>query len=205
LWIVVAAVIGGLILLVVLITAIPLDLAWRLEIYGKPRLSLRWSWLFGLLSREIKARKRAPGKPRPRTPAKRRFHPKKIAEGIRTALDYLGIKGLMRQIIRLTGSILHSLNIREMQAEFIVGLENPADTFYIFALAEPVNRLLDNFQPYPVNIIPSFIGPVFEGYSTGKVRVYPIRLAPPVVRFIFSLPVLKVFARVISTRWRRKR
>lgn len=202
-WIVIAAVIGGLILLVVLITAIPLDLAWRLEVYGRPRLSLKWSWLFGLLSREIKTRKRAPRKPR--TPAKRRFHPKKTAEGIRAALGYLGIKGLIRQIVRLTGSILHRLNIREMQAEFIVGLDNPADTFYIFALAEPVNRILDNFQPYPVNIIPSFIEPVFEGYCTGKVRVYPIRLAPPVIRFIFSLPVLKVLAKVISTRWRRKR
>lgn len=197
-WAVIVAVIAGLIFLAVLIFSIPFDLAWQIEVYGKPKYKLRWAWLFGLVSREIKPSRRAPKKPKP----KRKPKKGKSRFGIRTVLEFLRIKGLVSQLIRLVRQILHCFHIRRLEAEFVVGLDDPADTFWLFAVTEPVNRLLDYFQPFPVSIRPSFTEAALEGYTRGMLRIYPIQFTLPVIRFIFSLPVFRLIRKVIAVRWR---
>ncbi len=200
-WIIVVSIIGGLILLGILVLSIPLDLAWRLEIYGKARFYLRWRWLFGLIDQEFKTR---------RQPAKKKkshgkFNFKKTIQRLRKAGEFMQIKGLLKQLGRFFKRSFRCLKIKHLKAEFNVGLDDPAETFYLFALTEPINRILEFTQPYPVRVEPSFVEPIFEGFFEGDLRLYPIQLVPPALQMIFSLPTFRVIRKVISLRWRKNR
>ena len=178
-WIIVLAIIAGLVVLGILLLSIPFDLKFQLEVYGKPEFHLRVGWLFGLLAREIKPRPRVPSK----KPARRKLGLGRVLAGLRQASGFWRIKGLMRQFWRFIRDIFRCFKIRKLEADFLVGLDDPSETFYLFALTEPFNRLWNHYQPYPVTIRPSFIEAAFEGYLQGVVRVYPITLIPPMLRF----------------------
>jgi len=203
-WIILLSVIGGLIILGILLFSIPFDLSWKLEVYGKPKASLRWSWLFGLLDKEIRTGKRAPKKPKKKK-ARGKLNVRKAIAGIRQGSDYLRIKGLVSQFIRFMKRALRRIQIRRLEAELRVGLDDPADTFYLFAITEPVNRIINYSLPYPVSIQPSFIEPIFEGYFYGTIRIYPVRFLLPLAQLIFSVPVFRLIKKVVASRWRRNR
>ncbi len=200
-WIILLSVIGGLIVLGILLLSIPLDVSWRLEVYGRPKSIFKWTWLLGLLSKEIKAGKRAPEKKKEKPHGK--FEISKAVKRIRQASEFLRIKDLISHVIKFSGRILRRIRIRGIEAELRVGLDDPADTFYIFALTEPVNRILNYSSPYPISIQPSFLEPVFEGYCSGSVRIYPIQMVLPALQFVFSVPVFRVIKKVVADRWRR--
>jgi hypothetical protein len=200
-WIIVVSVIGGLFLLGILVLSIPLDLEWRFEIYGKAQFHLRWSWLFGILEREFKSRRQ----PSKKTKSRGKFNFNKTLERLRKAGEFMYIQGLLKQLVRFAKRSFRCLKIKHFEAEFNVGLDDPAETFYLFALTEPVNRILEFTQPYPVRVEPSFIKPAFEGYFEGNVRLYPVQLIPPALQMIFSSPTFRVIRKVISLRWRKNR
>jgi hypothetical protein len=166
-WIIVVSIIGGLIVLGILLLSIPIDLAFQFEFYGQAKFNLRWSWLFGLLSRDVK-----PGKPKLKPKPRRKFSIWRTLRSIRSASENLWTKGLMTQFFRLIKGVFRQFKIRNLDINFHVGLDDPSETAYLFALTEPLNRLLAHVQPYSVSIQPSFVEPVFEGYAHGSVRVY---------------------------------
>lgn len=211
-WVIVVAVIGGLIVLGILILSIPFGLVWQVEISEVTRYTLKWYWFFGLLGREIKPGKRAPRKKPPaKAPQKkkpRRFsvtNIKKMIQMARMGPDYLRIRGLVRQIMLLAKRIWRCLKIEKLEAELIIGLDDPVDTFHLFTVTEPVNRLLDHFQPYPIRIWPSFYETTLEGYTAGRVKIYPVQLIPPILGFVFSMPALRLIRKLISDRWKIRR
>ena len=205
-WIIVVAIIGGLIVLGILLLSIPFDLVFRMEFYEKRKFELRWAWFFGRLSRDIKPGKRKLEKRKTEKPrARRKFGLIRTLQRIRTASGYLQIKGLIAQSIRFMKRVFRHIRIKELEAELNVGLDDPSENFYLFAITEPFNRLVNNIQPYPVSIHTSFVGPVFEGYAHGSVRVYPIRLVLPVAQFIFSPPVFRLIRKLVAARWKRNR
>jgi hypothetical protein len=200
-WIIVVSIIGGLIVLGTLLLSIPFDLACRFEFYGKAEFNLRWAWFFGLLSRYIK-----PGKGKSERPqARRKFDLSRILQRIRSASEFLRIKGLMAQFLRLVKRVFRSLKIRKLEVEFTAGLDDPSENFYLFAITEPFNQLINYIQPYPVSIRSSFVGPVFEGHAYGSIRIYPIRLVLPVAQFILSPPVFRLMRSMVAARWKRNK
>jgi hypothetical protein len=200
-WIIVVSIFGGLIVLGILILSIPFDLAFQFHFYNKPDFSLRWSWIFGILSRDLKFGKLRPKKPRHR----QKFALIEIIDGVRAGSQFLQIKGLIGCFIKLIKGIFRAFKIRDLDIEFQIGLDDPSETFYIFAIAEPFNWLLSRVQPYPIRIRPSFIGPIFEGFARGSIRIYPIMLMPPMFQFVFSRPVLKLIRKIVAKKWRRNR
>jgi hypothetical protein len=111
LWIIAVIVIGGLVVLGGLLLSIPFDLAFKLEVYGKSQLYLRWYWFFGLLSRELKTEK----PPLEKKPAvRRRFNLTGTLRSIRTGLELMRTRGLMRQFWRLMKGLFRSISIRNL-------------------------------------------------------------------------------------------
>lgn len=200
-WIIVVAIIGGLIVLGILLLSIPFDLTFRFESYSRPKFELRWAWFFGLLSGDFKPGKRKPGKSK----ARRKFDLILIQERVRTTLEFLRIRGLVTQFFIFIKRVWRSFKIRDFEAEFNIGLDDPSETFYLFAITEPFNRLINYVQPYAINIRPNFAEPVFEGYAHGSFRIYPFLLVPPMVQFIFSPPSFRLMGRMVAIRWKRKR
>jgi hypothetical protein len=165
---------------------------------------MRLVWFFSLVSKEItkgkkkpeEKRKVAEGKPKPRK--------KKIKA--RTIFKILRIRGLLRQLKRLLQDILRCLKIRDLRVNFRVGLDDPADTGLLFALIGPATFFLGSSRVHEINVQPSFKDEfILEGYLHGAVRLVPIQLVIPFLRFVFSLATLRVVKILVLTKWKRKK
>lgn len=180
----------------------PLDLVFRTNIDGKPRFSMRLVCLFGLVSQELRRGRKKPEEKRviehKRKPLGRRWEISDTFEVLRT-------KGLLKQFGRFIKRIFRQIKIRELVANFKVGLDNPADTGLLFAFIAPVNLILSYFSPHQIRIEPSFAGEtIIEGHLYGAVRLRPIQLAAPLIGFAFSLPTLRAVKKLVLSKWKRK-
>jgi hypothetical protein len=201
LWLIAIIIIGGLIVLGILLLSIPFDISFRLEIGSEAHFNIKWSWLFGLIRRDLKKAK--PGRQKKRS-VRRRFDIAATLRSVRAGGEFFRINGLMQQFGRLMKRLFRSIRIRDLEVDFLVGLDDPAETFYLFSFTEPLNRLLSYVQSFPVSIHPSFIEPVFEGHAWGYLRLYPIRTVPPLLQFIFSPPGFGLIKKATAMRWKRK-
>ena len=198
-WLIVA--LASLVALFLLVLSVPLDLALRLDVHGRTRFSLKLVWLFGLVGKELGRRKKK-GKLKKAKPEKA----KEKKGGARKALKILRTKGLLRQLKILVTDVLSSLSIRQLRADFRIGLDNPADTGLLFALIGPSLIFLSPSVRRSISIKPSFeVEAVLEGYAQAAVRLRPIRLVIPLLKFVFSLPTLRVIKATVLAKWKRKR
>ena len=192
-WVLIA--LASLLALVVLLLSVPIDLAFSLEVYGRPKFRARFSWLFGLLSRDIKGKKK---KDAALKKAVKKKAGKKKRSGGRKALRLLATRGLIRRLKALLLGILRRLEFREFRMNFRGSFENPVDSAMVFSLIWPAYLFLGPSFGRHVNLQVSFEGVAFlEGYCQGAVRLRPIRLAPPLARFIFSMPTLRAIKRMV--------
>jgi len=163
---------------------------------------MRLVWLFGLVSKEItKAKKKPEEKERV---AKGKRKPRKIQA--RTIFKILRTKGLLKQLKRLLRDVLRHLKIRDLRVDFRVGLDDPADTGLLFALIGPATFFLGSSRVHEIKVQPSFEDEaVFEGYLSGALKLVPIQLVIPFLKFTFSLATLRVVKILVVTKWKRKK
>jgi hypothetical protein len=182
---------------------VPLDLVFRTNIDERPKFSLRLTWLFGLVTGELRqTRKKSEEK---RTNEYER-KPGDWIQRLRVTFELLQTKGLLNQLSCFIKRIIRRVKVREFAANLKVGLDNPADTGLLFAFIAPVNLAINYFLPYPVKIEPSFTGEsLITGNIYGTVRLWPIQLAATLIAFAFSLPTLRVAKKLVLYKWRRKR
>jgi hypothetical protein len=182
--------------------AIPLDLVLHADVYGRPRFRLRLDWLFGLISKEVTAPAKKPEEKKVKAKAG-------LKEGLsraRAMIKILKTKGLLTRVKCLLKDVLSRLEIRDLGADFSIGLDDPADTGLLFAVVGPITVLLDSFFPNRLKVQPSFTGEVsFEGYLDGTVRIRPVKFVVPLARFVFSLAVVRVVTGLVSTKWKRRK
>lgn len=172
----------------------PVDAALNIDTSVRPKFRLRLVWLFGLVSKEVKREKKKPEKKR-----KRRI-------GFRTISRILRIKGLLRQVKDLVRDVIGQLKIRELAVNLKLGLDNPADTGFLFASIGSITPFLSLPSQYQLRVQPSFYDEaVFEGYLHGVLRLWPIKLVRPFVRFVFSLATLRVVKVLVLSKWKRKK
>lgn len=200
-WIVVTLV--SLAVIVGLVLSVPFDIAFQVSMPGRPRFRMKLLWLFGLVSKEITRRK----KPEERKKVvKKRQKPGKSKRRFKNIFAILRTRGLLKQLKVLLRDILGCLKIRDLTADFRVGLGNPADTGFLFALIGPTTFWLSSSFPLQIRVRPSFADEAtFEGYSRGAVRLRPVQLVIPSLRFIFSLATIRAVKKLILTKWKRKK
>lgn len=190
----------SLIVVGALLLCVPLGMSFRLNVYGRPEFRIRLTWLFGLVSKEVKSRKKK-AEQKEET-VERRGRGKRT----RAIFKILRTKGLLRQLKRLVKDVLNCLKVRELRVNFRVGLDDPADTALVFGPIGLAMLFLEAYSPYKIAVQPSFDGEaVFEGYSYGAVRLRPIQLVVPFARFAFSLAAIRAVKMLILTKWRKKR
>ncbi len=205
----VIAAVAGLAALFILVLCVPLGITLRLDVYGRPKLRLKLTWLFGLVGREVSKGKKKPGKEKPeekKAMLKGGPKAKRGKGGARLIFNLLRTEGLPRQIKNLVTGIFRPLKIRDFGADFRIGLDNPADTGMLFAAIGPALLLLSSAFPHRMRMQPSFAdGAVFEGYMHGALRLRPIQLIIPVLGFVFSLPAFRLMKTLAWSKWKRKR
>ena len=199
----VIATLAGLAGLTIFVLCVPVDAALNIDTSGRPKFRLRLVWLFGLVSKEVKREKKKPEEKK--APPKKK--PKKKRRiGFRTISRILRIKGLLRQVKDLVRDVIGQLKIRELAVNLKLGLDNPADTGFLFASIGSITPFLSLPSQYQLRVQPSFYDEaVFEGYLHGVLRLWPIKLVSPFVRFVFSLATLRVVKILVLSKWKRKK
>jgi len=201
LWVVIT--LASLAVILILVLSVPLDMVFHADVQGRPRFRLKLLWLSGLVSKEI-TRRKTPEEKKKAVKGKR-----KPGEGKRRLGDIFGIlrtRGLLKRLTVLLRDILGCLKIRDLSADFRVGLDNPADTGLLFALIGPTTFWLGSSLPHQIRVQPSFADEaIFEGYSHGAVRLRPIQLVIPLLRFVSSLATIRVVKKLVLAKWKRKK
>ena len=178
---------SGLLCLVSVVLFSPLDISMSIDTDTARRPSLRLAWLFGLFRFQPRKRPRGPQKP-----------------DMSSAFRILRVKGMVRGVAKLFRTILRRLEVRDLEGELTIGLGDPADTGMLIGVLIPAGIALSQLTGTPFTIRPSFEGPVFQGKGSITVRVFPVRVLPATVRFLFSTPTFGAAKLVITSRWKRK-
>jgi len=194
----------SLILVITLVLCVPLDVVFDLEVYGRPKFRMRLTWLFGLVSKELRRGRKKPEEEARLIEAKRKRRERRITAG--TIFKILRTKGLLRRLKRLVKDVLSCIKVRELRVNFRVGLDNPADTALAVGPIGVATVLLRSSCPHKIEVWPSFDGEaVLEGYSHGELRLWPIQVVVPFVRFAFSLATIRAVKILVSAKWKRKK
>ena len=178
-------------------------MTFHMEAYRRPKFRMRLLWFFGLVSKELGKRKKPEEK---RMVAEGKPTRRKRGLRARTILKILRTKGLLRQLGSLLRDTISCLRIKELGANFRIGLDDPADTGLLFAVIGPATSFLSSAWRHQIRVTPSFEDEaVLEGYLYGTVRLRPIQLVPTFIRFVFSLSTIKVLKVLVLTKWKRKK
>ena len=197
-------ILASLLVLVVFAFSVPLDVVLRVDVYGRPKFRMRLAWLFGLVSKEITKREKKPEYRKEADKGKRK--PRKRWLGAKTILEILRARGLLRQIKILLKGILRLPKIKDLEADLKVGLGDPADTGLLFTLIGPTTSFLGSSFPNKIKVQPSFADEaILEGSLHGALRLRPVQFIPPLLRFVFSLPTIRVVKILAVAKWRRKK
>ena len=179
------AIILGLFFLAVLLLFIPVDLAFSYERGEGSRSRIRIGWLFGLIGKELGGQKKG------REKKPKEMKPKKGLRSFRGPLAVFRARGFSGRLLLLAKRLVRSVQVRDVDVEFQVGTGDPAETGLLYGIIGPSVALArSGFSPN-IRIEPNFVEETFEGHARGAVRVYPIKLIPPLIAFALSPATLR--------------
>jgi len=147
-------------------------------------------WLFGLVRIPVNMDKRAAPKSvkeRPR-PVKKR-----TGGSSRTGMTIVRRQGFWLWSKRLIGRLLDSIRIYHLYLKLRLGLDDPADTGRLWALAGPVSVLLASIPVANVILEPDFTQAQFTAESEGRVRIYPVQFIILLLVTLLSPSTWKLF------------
>lgn len=171
----------GSLFLILFFLLVPVDLAFSLASgTGSGGTGFTVKWLFGLVHFRI-----SPKRKEQKKPAKKREIPRMVVVTLRTP-------GFVRQLLGFCRDILHIIHVRWLLVDLKLGLFDPADTGMLSGAIIPVMNLVPPDPHIQLNVQPDFQQPGLKLQVNGEVRVYPLALAMPTMRFVFSMPTLRM-------------
>lgn len=168
----------------VLLLALPIDVAFRVEGIETFNGQIAICWMFGL----VRFRVRIPGVSKPaREPkaAKVRVKPDK-------RIGHLHVVALLRQaafrqrVYRLVADLAGAAHLRQLRLRMRLGLGDPADTGRLWALVGPLNAVAQNLRNADVQIEAEYLDPVFEFQARGRLLLVPLQFLILAIGFALS-------------------
>ena len=155
-----------------MLISIPFELDFRLRIDNGMEGRMIIAWLFGLVRIPVNMDKQADPKS-----VKEISRPvKKRKRGnSRKAMAIVRRPGFALWSKRLFGRLLDSIRIYHLYLKLRLGLDDPADTGRLWALAGPVSVLLASIPGANISQAPDFCQAQFSVESEGRVRIYPVQ------------------------------
>jgi len=185
-------IIVGILLFITAILSIPIDMAFDFDIHEQVTTRMRVGWLFGLVWKDIHGRKKKPE----RKPKKRKKW------NVKPFLSVLRAKGLPRRLLKLTMQILGCLNIKELDANLRIGLDNPGDTGIIYSFLWPALIPLNSSDSISFRAEPAFDEPTLELSLHGRLRLLPTKVIGVILRFILSPEGWRAVRLMVVSRWK---
>lgn len=169
---------------VLALATIPVEVACRVEVrQGQRDARGTLYWLLGLVQLPLGKRKAQGRAVQERRKRARRRHAKRT--GVRRMIAALRVEGFSWRLLRLIQDLLRRIEIRELNVEAYLGLDDPADTGKLWAVIGPVAAIM--FSPTAhIALAPQFTTRVFALDGRARIRVIPIRLLSVILVFILT-------------------
>jgi hypothetical protein len=184
-------IIAGIILFIVFVLSIPVEMAFDLHVHEGVKSRVRVGWLFGLIWKDMGRRKK---KPKEKKEKKKR--------SMKTFFTVLRTEGVPSRLLKLAKQIIRGLKIRQLDAHFRFGLDDPADTGILYAIVWPALAFCGSYEHVSMSVEPSFDEPTLEGSMNGRIRFFPIQVVGTVLRFAFSPTGIRVAKSMLVSRWK---
>jgi hypothetical protein len=185
---------AGLLGLVLLLLAVPVDVEFRLEGIEPFTGQVAVRWLFGLVRYRIPVAR--VGEPAPMPEAKPKAELERArpeARGRhRDVLAALRQAAFRRRVYRLLEDLVRAVRLRRLRLLMRLGLGDPADTGRLWAAVGPLNALA-TLRNAELRIEPEFADPVFEFQADGRVLLVPLRFLILAVAFALSPPTIRAW------------
>jgi len=183
----------GIFIFLIVLLAVPVDLTFNISKRDNVESRVRIGWLFSLIGKDIRARKKQ-AKVKVKVKKKKKRSVKPVLAVART-------RGLLKHSLRFIKDIIRRIKIRNLYVHLTLGLADPADTGFLFAAVTPLITFVGVQKPnIDINVQPDFEQENLQGYAAGGVRVYPIQFIKPLLLFIFSLTTLRAIRAIIRAR-----
>ena len=190
---------GGFLVILILLLAIPVNLVYALKKDGGWRGRIIVYWMFGLVHvslRPRRERKRLREDRRPRTGRRTLSRGKYLVKRRHAFFAVLRTPGFMRRLIYLLRDLLQSSRPRRVRIQFVIGMDDPADTGRVWGALAPLRFLfgrktIGRESNVSIELTPDFSGARFKGYSCASVQFVPLKMIALVLGFFFSAPVFR--------------
>lgn len=214
-WVVVA--LGVLAALTALVLSVPVDLGLRVEVYGRSAVQLRVVWLFGLVQKTFRSgagtsepEEKAAIKPDKKPEARKRATARKAASAARAkgslAWQIVRVPGMWRSVLRLVCRMCRCIRLKTLRSDFQIDLADPVHTALVVGGLSQAALMADVWTRHSFRITPSFLGDaILTGEADVAVRVRPLCTVPPLLRFVFSLSMLRTLVLLVRFRCRKDR
>jgi hypothetical protein len=167
--------------------SVPLDLSFGIQksISWRVRMSVRW--MFGLVRFPVSkpgikpARGAKSGVPERTVPRKHR--PLRRTSRI---LRIFRRPDFLRRFLQLAAELLGAVRPRDFRLRLCVGFDDPAETGWLCAVANPLAILVNQHQPEALQFMPDFSGERLEVDARGDLRVFPAELVWFMLKFLLS-------------------
>ncbi len=184
---------AGVLLGLLLLLAVPVDAAFRLEGIEAFGGQIAIRWLFGL----VRIRIPLPGvRERPAKPAAEREaarkRPRRTSRPAR-GLAVLGQTAFRRRVYRLVQDLVRAVRLSQLRLRMRLGLGDPADTGRLWAVMGPLNAAAQRLRGAEVQIEPEFVDPVLEFRAEGRLLLVPLRILALAVSFALSPPSIRAW------------
>ncbi|MCP5191319.1 MAG: DUF2953 domain-containing protein [Pseudomonadales bacterium] len=190
---------AGLLLLLVVLLAIPVELKFDLRHWeGERKSSATLVWLFGAVSFPLVSRART--KPeQPRKVAKAKEAHRRTASG--RVLSMLQTEGFPGRLLQLARDLPRRIRIRDLSLDARLGLDDPADTGQLWGVVGPLAALLATSRAMQGSIQPDFAAEVFEYQGQGHVSFIPIQVLALLLFFALSPVTLRALRAGARSAW----
>jgi len=191
-----------------LLLLVPIDLEGRVVLGERP--NIRIGWLFGLIRKDLFDEITAEEETSEESEGAQERVAQKLPDetleskdgcwNCRDILSIIRTKGLIGNLKRLLKGLARALWVQHLCAHLQMGFEDPADTGQAAGYLWSAIGYLESLYPLDVKIEPSFYEVVLEGEGEGTLRIWPLLVVLPLLRFILSGPTLKATWKVIKIR-----
>jgi len=190
----VVGLVAGILLLIAVALAVPIDLSFWVERDAHFMLKARVRWMFGLIGKDVGRSRVSRGNQAggDRSPGRN--------GSVRVLLAALTTSGFPQKLYSFARAGLPSLKIHELRVNFRVGLGGEAETGLLFAALAPAMVLIRSYSRADVQFQPDFEEELLEGYCKGDIRAVPIKLVWLMVPFFLSATTIRAVKAMIKAR-----
>lgn len=177
-------VLGSVLLALLLLATVPVEVTFCVEHHhGHGKASGTLHWLFGVV--RIPLGGRTPGaRVRSSHPAAHRRDRRR--HGAHRLIALVQAEGFAWRALALGQKLLPQMRIQELRVEGSVGLNDPADTGRVWAVAGALAAVLAPLPRVHIAIEPQFTSENFDVHATSRLRVIPLGVLFVIVRFLLS-------------------